>query len=196
MWVGCGVWGVGCGVWGVGWGQAGLVGDGQGGTGAPSPNARSPPAHQRRGFLPSSLPTTPPAFHHPLPQALHTRHADTPDEWRFPHPAFKVVILYVDQARRGLLFYGFGKLWDGVGGGGRRGGAVRSAGLCVTCECHPTPPNPAPFRMSRCGARCNGPVWPPCTTPACWTRGRASCGSCARPTLTPISAAAGASTAV
>lgn len=28
---------------------------------------------------------------------LHHRHADGPDEWRFPRPSFKVVILYVDE---------------------------------------------------------------------------------------------------
>ncbi|PSC68866.1 adenylate kinase [Micractinium conductrix] len=28
---------------------------------------------------------------------MSLRHADTPDEWRFPRPSFKVVILYVDE---------------------------------------------------------------------------------------------------
>eukprot|EP00884_Botryococcus_braunii_P018635 jgi/Botrbrau1/5455/Bobra.27_1s0006.1 len=28
---------------------------------------------------------------------LHLKHADTPDEWRFPRPSFKVVVLYVEQ---------------------------------------------------------------------------------------------------
>lgn len=28
---------------------------------------------------------------------LHVAHADTADEWRFPRPSFKVVVLYVDQ---------------------------------------------------------------------------------------------------
>ena len=29
--------------------------------------------------------------------ALHLKHADTAEEWRFPRPSFKVVVLYVEQ---------------------------------------------------------------------------------------------------
>ena len=34
---------------------------------------------------------------HDRAAALHVAHADTADEWRFPRPSFKVVVLYVDQ---------------------------------------------------------------------------------------------------
>jgi hypothetical protein len=53
------------------------------------------PANFLRGAKARSV-LTPRAPRAPLAQ-LHSRAADGPDEWRFPRPSFKVVILYVDE---------------------------------------------------------------------------------------------------